>query len=94
MLERSCEVTKDFGVMVGIVSTSMDLRRAGVKNLLVQKLFLRRGRSKLLALHALVERGQLEPVIDSVVPWEEVGEAHRRLEQGGVKGKIVLRVVD
>ncbi len=94
VLERSTEVTRDFGMLVGIVSTSLDLRRAGVKNLLVQKMFLQRARYKLLALHALVERGQLRPVIDSVMALDEVGAAHRRLEEGGVQGKIVLKVVE
>jgi NADPH2:quinone reductase len=64
------------------------------KNLIVQKLFLQRARYKLLALHTLVERGQLEPVIDSVMPLGEVTDAHRRLEEGGVRGKIVLQVAE
>jgi NADPH:quinone reductase-like Zn-dependent oxidoreductase len=33
-------------------------------------------------------------VIDSVMSLNEVGEAHRRLEEGGVKGKIVLQVAE
>lgn len=92
VLDRSMAVTREFGMLVGIVSTVVDLRKAGAKNLVIQKLFLQRARYKLLALHALVERGQLEPVIDMVMALEEVAEAHRRLEKGGVKGKIVLQV--
>jgi NADPH:quinone reductase-like Zn-dependent oxidoreductase len=94
VLERSIAVTKEFGMLVGIVGTAVDLRKAGTKNLMVQKMFLQRARYKLLAVHTLVERGQLEPVIDSVMPLEEVADAHRRLEQGGVKGKIVLQVAE
>lgn len=93
-LERSIAVTKDFGMLVGIVGTAVDLRKAGPKNLIVQKLFLQRARYKLLALHTLVERGQLEPVMDSVMPLGEVADAHRRLEEGGVRGKIVLQVAE
>lgn len=92
VLERSIDVTKEFGMLLGIVGTSVDLRRAGPKNILVQKLFLQRARYKLLALHTLVERGQLKPVVDSIMPLREVGQAHRRLEEGGVKGKIVLEI--
>lgn len=94
VLERSIAVTKDFGMLVGIVGTAVDLRKAGAKNLMVQKMFLQRARYKLLALRTLVERGQLKPVIDSVTPLDEVADAHRRLEKGGVKGKIVLRVAE
>lgn len=91
-LNRSIGVTRDFGVMVGIVSTSVDLARARANNLVVQKLFLQRGRYKLLALHTLVKRGHLRPVVDSVMPLVEVAEAHRRLQEGGVKGKLVLQI--
>lgn len=94
VLEQSIAVTREFGMLVGIVSTAVDLRKAGTKNLVLQKLFLRRARYKLLALHTLVERGQLEPVIDRVMPLAEVAEAHRHLEQGGVKGKLVLQVAE
>jgi NADPH:quinone reductase-like Zn-dependent oxidoreductase len=91
-LDRSIGVTKEFGMLVSIVGTEVDLRKAGSKNLILQKLFLQRARYKLLALYTLVERRQLRPVIDSVMELGEVAEAHRRLEEGGVTGKIVLEV--
>jgi NADPH:quinone reductase-like Zn-dependent oxidoreductase len=91
-LERSIEVMKDFGTMVGIVGTAIDLRAAYQKNLALQTMFLQRARYKLIELHALVESGKLEPVIDTVMPLNEIAEAHRRLEGGGVKGKIVLEI--
>lgn len=93
-LERSLPLVKEFGMLVGIVSTSVDLSQAGAKNVTVQKLFLRRARYKLLAISALVGRGQLKPVVDSVMAWQEVADAHRRLEGGGVRGKIVLQVAE
>ncbi len=36
--------------------------------------------------------GSLKPVIDTILPWEEVAEAHRRMEANANAGKIVLRV--
>ncbi len=36
--------------------------------------------------------GELRPVIDRVLPLDEVVEAHRLMEAGGHFGKIVLRV--
>lgn len=36
--------------------------------------------------------GELAPVIDRVLPWTEVAEAHRLLEANGNVGKVVLRV--
>jgi NADPH:quinone reductase-like Zn-dependent oxidoreductase len=38
------------------------------------------------------EANRLRPVIDQVVPLSEAPAAHRRMEQGGQFGKIVLRI--
>ncbi len=42
------------------------------------------------AVMRLVFGGELEPVIDSVLPLERTAQAHERLEQGEHFGKIVL----
>jgi putative PIG3 family NAD(P)H quinone oxidoreductase len=36
--------------------------------------------------------GRLRPVVDAVLPFDEVAEAYRRLEAGGVLGKLVLEM--
>ena len=38
------------------------------------------------------ERGELKVIIDKVLPWEEVQEGHRLLEDGATKGKVVLTI--
>jgi|GEM_PF-4078576 len=38
--------------------------------------------------------GILAPVIDSVFSWDQVVLAHQRLEQGGTRGKIVLKFTE
>jgi len=38
----------------------------------------------------LLETGKLRPIVDSVLPLSEVQEAHRRLEEREVFGKLVL----
>ena len=43
-------------------------------------------------LRFLLEEGRVRPVIDSVFDWEDVAEAHRRMEANLNAGKIVLRV--
>ena len=45
------------------------------------------------ALRDLFEQGQLKPIIDTVLPLRSLTQAHRRLEEGGMRGKIVLQVV-
>jgi NADPH:quinone reductase-like Zn-dependent oxidoreductase len=38
----------------------------------------------------LVEQGKLKPVIDKVFPFEQISEAHARIENGEQFGKVVV----
>jgi len=89
-LSRSIGLMKPFGRMVSIVNTTESLNPAYMRNLTIHFEMSPRYRFKLDALRTLLERKQIKPVIDSVLPMSQVAEAHRRLEQGGVRGKIVL----
>ena len=42
----------------------------------------------------LLERGDVRPVVDAVLPLSEAARAHERLERGEVAGKLVLLVND
>jgi len=48
----------------------------------------------LAAVWPAVEAGELRPVIDRVLPLDQVAEAHRVLESSGHVGKVVLQVSD
>jgi NADPH2:quinone reductase len=92
-IAKSIPLVKRYGRMAGIAGLSGDLSGAQPKNLTIHMIMFDRSRSKMEALRTLVNRKQLRPVIDSVLPLEKVADAHRRLEAGGVKGKIVLQIV-
>ena len=49
-------------------------------------------RADLDAAWAAFGRGQLRPVVDSVLPLAHAAEAHRRLETHGQFGKVVLQI--
>jgi NADPH:quinone reductase len=51
-----------------------------------------RERARLEELARLIERGQMRPLVDQVLDLSEVGKAHKRLDSGHGRGKIVLRV--
>ncbi|GAA5085737.1 NAD(P)-dependent alcohol dehydrogenase [Thermocatellispora tengchongensis] len=43
-------------------------------------------------LTAYVESGAVRPVVDTVFPLADIAKAHRALEEGGVRGKHVVRI--
>jgi len=49
-------------------------------------------KAELLSALELLRRGLLKPVIDVVLPLEKCAEAHKRMENRELFGKIVLRV--
>jgi NADPH:quinone reductase-like Zn-dependent oxidoreductase len=93
-LSKSVHAAKHSGRIVSIVSSNIELDAAKNKNINVNYLFMKRNRSTLDALRALIEKGKLKPVIDSVMPLKDAALAQQRLEKGGVRGKIVLKVVE
>lgn len=92
-LQRSPEIIRPFGRLVSIVDieTPQSLLSAWGKNLTIHFVFTPQYRAKLDALRKLIERSQIHPVIDSILPWEQVVKAHQILESGGTRGKIVLQ---
>ncbi|RVH93190.1 zinc-binding dehydrogenase, partial [Sinorhizobium medicae] len=40
----------------------------------------------------LLEGGEVAPVVQAVLPFEEISDAHRLMEQGDHIGKIVMRI--
>ncbi len=47
-------------------------------------------RAELVKITSLVEKGLLRPVIDSIFPLEEVADAHRKMENRKIAGKIII----
>lgn len=95
-IQRSPQVIRPYGRLISIVDipTPQSLLEAWSKNLTVHFIFTPQYSAKLNSLRQLIERNQLHPVIDSVLPWTKVAQAHQRLERGGTKGKVVLQVVE
>jgi len=88
----SMDVLRPHGTAVTIQNPAGDVGAQYTKNPTLELLFLERERFKLDGLRRLVERGSLEPMIDSVLPVEDVALAHEMVEEGGLQGKVVLDV--
>lgn len=91
-LEKCIPLMKPYRRMVEMVGTSGNLNAALSKNLALHFLSIRPDAKKLQALKQLAERSLIKPNIDSIMPLSEVAYAHDRMEQGGLKGKIVLDI--
>jgi NADPH:quinone reductase-like Zn-dependent oxidoreductase len=46
----------------------------------------------LAELAQMADDGTLRPLVDEVYPFSQLADAHRRLETGGVRGKVVIGV--
>ena len=94
---RSVDVVRPLtGRIVTIVDTAhpLSLLEAWGRNVALHFVFTPQYRARLDGLATLIDRGLLRPVIDSVLPWEQIVQAHERLERGGLRGKIVMRLSD
>src|SRR5919107_1833849 len=88
----SIPATKPFGRLATILGAQGDLTPLYHKNQTLYGVFLTRERVRLEELGALIERGQGRPLVAEVLPLEEVGKAHERLDSGHGRGKVILRV--
>jgi NADPH2:quinone reductase len=89
---HSLPATRPFGRLATILGFRGDLTVAYVRNLTVHGVFLTREGARLRELGRLVDQGKLAPVVDEVLPLARVADAHRRLDSGHGRGKIVLEV--
>jgi NADPH2:quinone reductase len=91
---ESILATKPFGRLATILGAQGDLTALYQKNQTLHGVFLTRERARLEEMSVLVERGHVRPLVAEVLPLEEVGKAHERLDSGHGRGKVVLRVVE
>ncbi|HSV35014.1 MAG TPA: NADP-dependent oxidoreductase [Ramlibacter sp.] len=90
--EKSWPVLRRGGKLVAIAMPPPDptvAQRYGVETAMVA---VQPDGERLARIANLVDAGELEVVIDSEFPLARAAEAHRRIEQGHARGKIVLRV--
>jgi NADPH2:quinone reductase len=91
-IPRSVPCVRPYGKLANIAGIEGSVGAMGIRNQTLYCGFMERTAAKIQALATLVERGQVRAVIDSTFPLERVGDAHKKLEGGGMKGKAVIVV--
>ncbi len=91
-LLRSLPAVRPFARAATIAGVNGELYPACDANLTLHCVLVLHNRAVLEALSDLVERGLLRPVVDLVLPLDEAERAHRRLDSGHGRGKVVLTV--
>jgi len=94
LASRSLPYTKFFGRVAVILPPQGDLSLFYQKNITLHGVFLTREGKRLEEMAKLFERKQAKVIIDEVLPLSQTAAAHKRLESGHGKGKIVLKVQD
>lgn len=96
---RSFDALSPGGTVVTVVSETLrglpleGLAPAFAKNADACFHFMRRDRACLDNLARLMEREFILPQVEEVLPLEEVVQAHRRMDSGHGRGKVVLELV-
>jgi NADPH2:quinone reductase len=92
LVGRSLRATRPFGRIACILPPGGDLTSLYGRNLTLHGIMLTRERQRLKELRTVIEQGKLRPLVEAVLPLEDVAKAHERLESGHGRGKVVLRV--
>ena len=91
-MARCLPAIRPFGRVASILPPQGNLMLLYQKNITLHGIFLTRERKRLDEMRPVFERGQVRPLIDTVLTLEEVRKAHERLDSRHGRGKIVLRV--
>jgi NADPH2:quinone reductase len=90
IVSRSIGCVRPFGKLATIVRVDGSINDMQIRNQTLYFGFMERTRPKIQAVRTLAERAQLRPLVDSTFPLERVADAHRKIEAGGVRGKLVV----
>jgi len=93
-LRRSWAVVKPGGVLVSIVSPPPPPEVVQGHAVRFVWFAVEPNRDELVQIGALIDGGQLRPIIDTVFPLAQARQAYEQATRGHTRGKIVLRVVD
>lgn len=93
-VERSVDSLKDGGRLVSLLDPSVEglQQKLGEKNIDFHRLMVSSNGEDMRSIAGLLESGALTSFVSETFPFERMAEAHREIESGTTKGKIVVTV--
>jgi NADPH2:quinone reductase len=92
LVARCLPAIRPFGRVASILSPQGELSLLYQKNITLHGIFLTRERKRLEEMRPVFERRLVRPLIDTVLPLEQVKKAHERLDSHHGRGKIVVQM--
>lgn len=89
--ERSWQVVKPGGLLVSVVSPPPE-DRAAAHQCRSAYVFIEPRADWLREIAALIDAGQIKPIVETVLPLDRAAEAHTLSQSGRTRGKIVFQV--
>ena len=91
VLNRSLRVLKKGGIVVSTLSepSADDLAKYGVRS---SHVLARSDSRQLMQIAELIDKGDVRPVVETILPLAEARRAHEMSQTGHVRGKIVLKI--
>jgi NADPH:quinone reductase-like Zn-dependent oxidoreductase len=89
-LMKSCAATRVFGRIATVLPPAGELTPLYQRNQQLHGIMLTRERRRLEEMTPVFERHQVRPVVQEVLPLDQVRRAHERLDSGHGRGKTVL----
>lgn len=89
--DRSWQVIKPGGILVSVISPPSE-EKAAAHQCRSAYVFIDPRADWLTEIARLIDAGQVKTIVETVLPLDQVAEAHRLSQSGHTRGKIVLQV--
>ncbi|MBN1210464.1 MAG: NADP-dependent oxidoreductase [Myxococcaceae bacterium] len=93
-LDPMRKLLKQGGTLVTVTGNPLEAAEAKVRNLVSSRrtavFFVQTSGALLDGVGKLIESGKVRPIVEKTYTWDELAEAHRRVETGRVAGKVAV----
>jgi NADPH:quinone reductase-like Zn-dependent oxidoreductase len=89
--ERSWQVVKPGGILVSVISPPSE-EKAAAHQCRSAYVFIQPRADWLTQIAQLIDEGQVKAIVETVLPLDQVAEAHKLSQSGHTRGKIVFQV--